>query len=163
MEEQARRRAAHRLDLEKIREIADEQLTGLLLVACSAHDPEPELQTRVIRHLIRHGVSVDETDKNGVTPLHRAVRFRSPSAVEALISAGADVNAIDRRSRSTPLHRVVTHTGAPGTAGKLDTAVAIAKILLANGADPDIENRNGKRAIDYVKNPEMRAVFLAPQ
>ena len=58
------------------------------------------------------------TDKNGVTPLHFAARFRNFAAASELIANGADVNAACKRSRSTPLHRVVYFTGAPGTAGK---------------------------------------------
>jgi uncharacterized protein len=117
------------------------------------------MQVRAIRYLLKCGVAVNETDKNGVTPLHRAVRFRSPAAVKELIARGADVNAVDSRTRSTPLHRAVTQTGAPATAGKMDSAIEIAKLLLANGADPRIKNKNGKTPIDYARNAEMKAVL----
>jgi len=136
-------------------------LDGALLAACSAHDPIPTAQMRVIRHLIKCGASVNETDKNGVTPLHRAARFRSPVAAKELIASGADVNAVDKRTGSTPLHRVVTHTGAPSTAGKEDRAIELARLLLFHGADVRIKNQNGKLAIDYVKNAEFREVFAA--
>jgi ankyrin repeat protein len=134
-------------------------LEGTLLAACSAHDPDPTNQVRVIRHLIRCGVSVNETDKNGVTPLHRAVRFRSPAAAKELIACGAEVNVVDKRTSSTPLHRAVTNTGAPRTAGKLDCAIELARLLLSSGADARLKNKNGKRAIDYVKNAALRDVF----
>ncbi len=51
---------------------------GLPLAAALAHDPDPRLQEAVIRLLSRHGANVNETDKNGVTPLHRAVRVSQP-------------------------------------------------------------------------------------
>lgn len=134
-------------------------LYGTLLAACSAHDPDPGAQRKVIRFLFRHGVSLDETDKNGVTPLHRAVRFRSPDAVSELIKLGAEVNVVDKRTRSSPLHRAVTHTGAPATSGKQDEAIEIAKILLSNGANPHMKNKNGKMPRDYVKDPVMAKLF----
>jgi uncharacterized protein len=60
---------------------------GLLLAAASAHDPEPRLQEAVNRLLLRHGANVNEST-NGVTPRHRAVRFRSPTAVKLLLEHG---------------------------------------------------------------------------
>ena len=135
------------------------KLTGCMLSACSAHDPSPEIQTAVIKLLIDAGVSVNETDKNGVTPLHRAVRFRSLCAVDLLLANGADVHATDRKSHSTALHRAVTNSGAPATAGKADVAVAIARSLLAHGADPTAKNKAGKAPTDYRMGPEMALAF----
>jgi len=142
---------AFELRLDHLRNFASQNrdLSGCLLAACSAHAPSPETQTGVIQFLIASGVSVNETDKNGGTPLHRAVRFRSLCAVELLIAAGADVNAADRRSQSTPLHRAVTNSGAPATAGKSDVAVLIVQSLLAHGADPKSKNKSGKAPTDY--------------
>jgi tankyrase len=113
----------------------------------------------VIRFLIDSGVPVNETDANGVTPLHRAVRFRSIGAVDLLLKLGADVHATDRKSHSTPLHRAVTNTGAPATAGKHDLAVRIAESLLSHGADPGARNKNGKTPAEYARTPDMKAVF----
>lgn len=132
---------------------------GLLLAAASAHDADPRRQAAVMRLLLRRGGDVNETDKNGVTPLHRAVRFRSPAAVKILLEHGADVDAIDRRTRSTPLHRAVTSTGAPATAGKAQQAVEIVALLLEHGADRRAKNRAGKMARDYVRRSEVRALL----
>lgn len=122
---------------------------GLLLAAASAHEPDARRQQAVIRWLIRCGADVNETDKNGVTPLHRAVRFRSPAAVKLLLEKGANPNAVDRKSRSTPLHRAVTHTGAPTTAGKSKEITRIIRLLLAHGANPTIRNKMDKTPRDY--------------
>ncbi len=153
--------AAFELRLDDLRKFAKagHDLTGCLLSANSAHEADSRQQLAIIRFLVKSGVSVKETDKNGVTSLHRAVRFRSLSAVNLLLDLGADVNATDRRSQSTPLHRAVTSTGAPSTEGKQDVAVDIAKTLLKHGANAQFKNKNGKTPGDYVKNEPMKAVF----
>src|SRR5271165_6923716 len=153
--------AAFELRLDDLKNMIrhDDDLNGTLLAASSAHDPDPTIQVLVIRYLLQRGVAVNETDKNGVTPLHRAVRFRSPAAVKELIAQGADVNVVDKRTRSTSLHRAVTSTGAPATAGKMAYAIEITRMLMANGADPRIKNKNGKTPVDYAKNPELKNIL----
>ena len=152
---------AFELRLVELDKIASENadLSGCLLSACSSHNPVATKQTEVIQFLIDSRVSVCETDKNGVTPLHRAVRFRSLSAVKLLLAAGADVNTFDRRTHSTALHRAVTNSGAPSTAGKMDTAIAIVRLLLKYGADPNARNKKGKTPADYRMSAEMSAEF----
>ena len=134
-------------------------VAGLLLDACSAHDPDGKAQEKMILHLLKMGADVNETDKNGVTPLHRAVRFRSPSAVRLLIKKGADVNCQDKKTWSTPLHRAVTSTGAPATKGKADEIEEIVQLLLSGGADPKIKNRMGKMPIEYAKDAEVQSLI----
>ena len=80
---------------------------------CCDRDPVPSEQRKAIVVLIKKGSDVNEFDKNGVTPLHHAVRFRSLTAVATLLENGANVNQVCKRSGSTPLHRAVTSTGAP--------------------------------------------------
>ncbi|HEY1599937.1 MAG TPA: ankyrin repeat domain-containing protein [Pirellulales bacterium] len=153
--------AAFELRLDDLKKMIrdDGDPSGALLAASSAHAPNPKIQVLVIRHLVQCGVSVNERDANGVTPLHRAVRFRSPAAVKELIAHGANVNILDKKSKSTPLHRAVTTTGAPATAGKSACALEIAKLLLASGADPRIKNKGGKTPLDYAKSAAMKAVL----
>lgn len=122
---------------------------------CCRRNPEPDVQRTEIEALLDAGADLHETDKNGVTPLHHAVRFRSPAAVETLLRRGAAVNQTCKRSGSTALHRAVTSTGAPGTSGKHLEAKQIVEILLRYGADPAIKNKNGKKAADYVRNEEI--------
>jgi uncharacterized protein len=153
-------RWAFTLELDRLAEALERGVgvDGLLISAASAHDPDPRRQEAVLQLLIRHGADVNENTK-GVTPLHRAVRFRSPAAVRLLLENGAAVNAVDRRTQSTPLHRAVTSTGAPATAGKSEQALEIIRLLLAHGADPAIKNKAGKLARDYVKRPEILALL----
>lgn len=155
---------AFELRLDELRQHASEHhdLAGCMLAACSAHDPLAETQLAVIKFLIDSGVSVNETDKNGVTPLHRAVRFRSLEAVDLLLVSGADVRATDRKSHSTALHRAVTNSGAPATAGKMDIAAAIVRSLLSHGADPAAKNKKGKSPTDYRMSDKIASVFNLP-
>ena len=126
---------------------------------CCARMPEPVDTRERVARAVQAGADVHAADKNGVTALHHAVRFRRPRAVQALIEHGADVNRACRRNGSTPLHRAVIQTGAPGTAGKGDVAREIVRLLLAAGADPSIANKAGKRPVDYVTDASTRELL----
>lgn len=142
--------------------IADgESVAGALLAVCSTHADDPEQQIEIIDLLLAAGAHLQECDGNGVTSLHRAVRFRHVAAVKALLERGADPNAVDRRSHATPLHRAVTSTGAPGTPGKILECIQIIQTLIAKGADPAAVNRKGKTPLDYAKNGKLRAALLS--
>ncbi len=82
-------------------------------------------------------------------------------AVRALIAMGANVNQTRKRSGSTPLHRAVTPTGAPDTAGMQAEAREIVALLLAAGADPSILNKNGKTPGDYATEEIIRTRLVA--
>jgi ankyrin repeat protein len=126
---------------------------------CSERNSAPADQRKRLLRVLKAGADVHEADKNGVTALHHAVRFRSPAAVKTLIEYGADVNRACRRNGSTPLHRAATQTGAPGTAGKGQAAREIIQLLLAAGADPSNVNKSGKTPADYVKDDSLRALL----
>lgn len=128
---------------------------------CCQRDPDRKLQRAQIEKLLDAGANIHETDKNGVTPLHHAVRFRNPSAVVTLLARGAAVNQTCTRSGSTALHRAVTASGAPGTAGKQAQAREIIELLLKHGADPAIVNKQGKTAADYVRDAEILRLLRA--
>jgi tankyrase len=130
-----------------------------LFEICCERYPQPADQRRRLAKLLKAGADIHATDKNGVTALHHAVRFRSPAAVKTLIDHGANVNQACRRNGSTPLHRAVTQTGAPGTCGREIQMREIVQILLKAGADPSIANKSGKTPIDYVKNETLKAVL----
>ena len=102
-----------------------EPMQNELFDICCERNPNPKDQRRRLVKVLKAGADIRATDKNGVTALHHAVRFRSPAAVKTLIEHGASVNQVCRRSGSTPLHRAVTQTGAPGTAGKGQVAIQI--------------------------------------
>jgi tankyrase len=121
-------------------------LTRELSGVCAERNADPKKQRAAIERLIKAGSDLHETVKNGVTPLHFAVRFRNVAAVETLLRLGANVNLTCKRSGSTPLHRAVTWSGAPATAGKqAETCEIIAKL--------------GKTSADYVRDPKLRSLL----
>jgi len=126
---------------------------------CCQRNADPRKQRAAIEALLKTGANIHETDKNGVTPLHHAVRFRSPAAVRTLLRHGAAVNQVCKRSGSTALHRAVTSSGAPSTAGKDREARQIIEILLRHGADPSIKNRRGKKPAEYVRDDKLRRLL----
>ena len=126
---------------------------------CAEQNPNPADQRRQMTALLKAGADIHATDKNGVTALHHAVRFRNPIAVKTLIEHGANVNQVCRRSGSTALHRAVTQTGAPSTAGKRQEALEIIRLLIAAGADPSITNKSGRKPADYVKDDTIKALL----
>jgi tankyrase len=123
---------------------------------CAELNPNPADQRRRLIALLEAGADIQASDKNGVTALHHAVGSRNPITVKTLIEHGADVNRSCRRSGSTPLHRAVMCTGAPGTAGKQAEQREIVALLLAAGADPSIRNRRGQTLGDYATDEEIQ-------
>ena len=126
---------------------------------CCEQNPDSARQRKLLIALLDTGADINAADKNGVTALHHAVRFRSPVAVKTLIERGANVNQACKKSRSTPLHRAVTTTGAPGTAGKRQEALEIIWLLIAAGADPSLTNKSGRKPVDYVKDDAIKALL----
>jgi tankyrase len=128
---------------------------------CAEQNPNPADQRRRLVKLLKSGADIHATDKNGVTALHHAVRFRSPSAVKTLIEFGANVNQVCRRSGSTPLHRAVTSTGAPSSAGKQRETIEIIRLLIEAGADPSICNKSGRKPAEYVRVDAIKSLLHA--
>ena len=105
-----------------------------------ACDPRPDTdrwsavdQQRVIALLVAAGADPNAIDMDRTAPLHRAVRARSPAAVQAFLAAGA--RADQRRGKgSTPLDLTKHSTGAGGTGGSKDARDEIVALLTAAGA-----------------------------
>jgi ankyrin repeat protein len=133
-----------------------------------ACDPRPSspawdlgAQRRVIELLVCHGAEVDRPDRGGVTALHRAVRARSPAAVAALLSAGADPGTATRQAGSTALHLAVAPTGASGTAGAGELQLEIVGMLLAAGASMADVDGNGVTVTDRIHSQALRKALAA--
>jgi ankyrin repeat protein len=98
-----------------------------------------------LRELLRAGCDPAERDAKGYTPLMHAVWNARPRCVDALLWAGADVNA-QSRDENTALHFAY-----------LRDALGIAESLLENGAQP---TRNQSKLMPRELNSELHAELL---
>ncbi|CAO1947499.1 unnamed protein product [Urochloa humidicola] len=119
--------------------------------------------------LLDSGVDINLLDKDGFTPLHKAIIGKKEAVISHLLRKGANPHVRDRDG-ATPLHYAV-QAGALQTVKllikyKVDVNVAdndgwtplhlaiqsrnrdIAKVLLVNGADRTRRTKDGRTALD---------------
>jgi ankyrin repeat protein len=77
-------------------------------------DEDTDGQRQTVSLLIGFGADPNATDKNGTTPLLRAIRNRNAAAVAALLDHGADIRATNKRG-STALQLASWTTGKSGS------------------------------------------------
>ena len=92
-----------------------------------------------IRFLRQKGANMDLADKKGVTPLQIASNLGFVEGVEELLLGGARVDQ-SNGAGETPLISAIHRRDA-----------AMARLLLANGADPDLNDNSGRSARDYAE------------
>jgi len=81
--------------------------------------------------IIRSGISVEETNSTGQTPLFMAIRNDSPSTIRVLVENNASLNTRDTQGNSL-LHAAVRWN-----------AINSATLLLGNGIDANVFSLNG--------------------
>jgi hypothetical protein len=79
----------------------------------------------------------------GETPLHTAAERGAPLMAEALIDAGAEVNAVDDHG-VTPLHRAMESFGSP-----------VGLLLLQRGADVRARDREGRTPLHWASREDL--------
>ena len=109
----------------------------------------PERQAEVIEYLINVGADPNATDRDEVTPLHRAVRTRCAEAVRVLLVHGAHVRAKNGNG-SMPLHLAVNTTGRGGTGlgPARQQQSEIIRLLLTHGAHRSDTDERGRAHVD---------------
>ncbi|MDB5343488.1 MAG: histone-lysine N-methyltransferase EHMT1-like isoform [Schlesneria sp.] len=117
-------------------------------------------QVKTIATLLEAGASINLQDKNGATPLHRAVRTRCADAVQCLLDAGCDP-LMQNNSGSTPFHLAVQNTGRGGSGS--DEAKAAQRVIIATflkrGISPALKDGNGKSVLDCTRSEPIRALL----
>lgn len=111
-------------------------------VVCAARRGRPEVSAEDLRFLMSHRLALDAPGGHGRTALHAAVLWSDPSAVRALLAAGANPNAADADGK-TPLHLVPSASLGPMTFTTLETKRALWDALLASGASTSIADKQG--------------------
>jgi hypothetical protein len=123
---------------------------------------DPKRQVAMIRLLLQFGADIHALDKNGATPLHRAVRTRCADAVTWLLEEGAD-STRKNKPGSTPFHLAVQNTGRGGSGAEKAKAAQREIILtfLARGIRPTLKDARGKSVWAWAKSDWIRQM-LAP-
>ena len=104
----------------------------------------------VINALLKGGANLRERDSQQMTPLHWAALADRPALVRTLIAAGADVNAVDSHGYTPLLYAATVDFGHPETA----------RLLLQNGANPNVKAKDGKTAMQNAAGiPYLRAAL----
>lgn len=117
-------------------------------------------QVETLRCLIDHGADIHRQDKNGATPLHRAVRTRCAAAVKFLLSVGSDPT-LRNKSGSTPFHLAVQNTGRGGS-GAAEAVRAQREIIeefLSRGVSSKLKDGKGKAVVDCARSTWIREML----
>src|SRR5262249_60905839 len=117
-------------------------------------------RARTIGCLLAQGAEFHLKDKNGATPLHRAVRTRCAAAVKFLLTAGADPT-LKNKPGSTPFHLAVQNTGRGGSGepAAIEAQREIIKTLLAYGVSPKFKDGKGKSVVDCARSAWIRELL----
>jgi hypothetical protein len=102
-------------------------------------------QVKTIGCLLGAGANFNAQDKNGATPLHRAVRTPCAAAVKYLLARGSEA-VLKNKSGSTPFHLAVQNTGRGGTGEDKAKAaqLRIIRQFLSFGLSPSLKDGKGK-------------------
>ena len=122
----------------------------------------PQRQVAMIRLLLEAGADIRAQDKNGATPLHRAVRTRCAAAVECLLDSGGDAT-IKNKPGSTPFPLAVQNTGRGGSGSEKAKAAQreIVRSFLRRGVSAALEDRNGKSVLQWARSDSIRQMLSA--
>ena len=119
---------------------------------------------REVVALLQEGVDPNAVDELFNVPLFHAAGRHRYYVARALLEAGADPNYINA-VKTVPLHCAVPEVLVlkHGKGGLRPPSLRTAKLLLDCGADPDIADHAGRRAIDLAADPEAFRRLLAKQ
>jgi len=123
-------------------------------------DWSAQRQVKTIECLLDAGAAINAQDKNGATPLHRAVRTRCAAAVKCLLERGSDATRKNKPG-STPFHLAVQNTGRGGSGAGAATAAQreIIRGFLTFGLKPSLKDAKGKSVLDWARSTWIRELL----
>lgn len=127
-----------------------------------AWDAKRQVQTIMV--LLDAGANVNAQDKNGASPLHRAVRTRCAAAVKCLLEAGSDPT-LKNKPGSTPFHLAVQDTGRGGSGADVarDAQRQIIREFLAAGVSKALKDGKGKTVPDCARSDWIRELLAGKE
>ena len=105
-----------------------------LFAAIEAKEPKS------VRRILELGADANSRNSSGLPALQVALYRGSTEVAQALVDAGADVNATDKGTGAAALH----------IAARRDNVEAI-RLLLKHGADPKAKDRMGRTPLDHTR------------
>ena len=99
---------------------------------------------------------VNARDERGATPLHMAAEMGQTEIVKLLLGSGANPNALAGEVGLTPLHMVCYDAFELAPA----TALEIARLLIAAGADVKKPDREGATPLHSAQDPQLLELLL---
>ncbi|MDD5211563.1 MAG: ankyrin repeat domain-containing protein [Sulfuricurvum sp.] len=114
----------------------------LLISGCTTyHSAAAKGNVKAIDRLHAQGEDINQVDSSGVTALIQAVNLNQKEGAVALLNAGANVNICDDVFKNTALHYAV-----------MQGNVFFVRLLVENGADVSLRNKDEKSSFDLVQN-----------
>jgi hypothetical protein len=140
--------------------------SGPLHYAADGNGPDwnTTRQVQTIQCLLDAGADISAQDKNGASPLHRAVRTRCAAAVKCLLERGSDPG-LKNKSGSTPFHLAVQNTGRGGTGAETVKAAQrqIIHEFLLFGVSPKLKDGKGNSVFDCARSGWIRNILDAAE
>src|SRR5262245_52110813 len=117
-------------------------------------------QVATLGCLLDAGADINAADKNGATPLHRAVRTRCAAAVRFLLEAGASPT-LKNKPGSTPFHLAVQNTGHGGSGGEVAIAGQrkIIEAFLSFGVRKSLKDGKGNSVLECARSSWIRELL----
>jgi len=126
-------------------DLSDTNESGESVLACALRE-KCDVDTLML--LIKSGADIFDFDEEGVSILDIAVTYDNNVIVEHLIANGKNVNETTRKSGFTALMAAACY-------GR----VAIAKVLLENGADKSLKDIKGFTAVDFARKMNKKSIL----
>lgn len=119
------------------------QLTPLIVASDVNFNADKKISLKIVKLLITRGANVNVHDRDGLTPLMKAIGSYNLLVVTYLLDSGADVNAKDQRGH-TPLTHAIMRSQSQ-----------ILSLLIERGARLDVQGDMGTTPWSIAQN--MRA------
>ncbi len=124
--------------------------TPRMTVEAPVADAAERGDLEAIRELLRQGADVNTAQSDGMTALHWAAVHDDADLARTLLYAGATVRATTRLGGYAPLH-LASRGGS----------VAVARLILEAGADPDLFTKTGVTALHFAADADAAELVRA--